>query len=70
MATLKSMGIFGLNKLAKLRRHSSCVHFAGIHFGKIHFGPKKLGDGGDLLGDGVWGPVERVGDQLNRLGTS
>ena len=29
--------MFGLNKLAKLRRHASCVHFALIHFGKIHF---------------------------------
>ena len=24
------------NKLAKLRRHASLVHFAKIHFGKIH----------------------------------
>ena len=36
-----------------IRRHASRVHFAKIHFGKIHFGSKKLGDGGDLLGDGV-----------------
>ena len=25
------------NKLAKLRRHASRIHFALIHFGKIHF---------------------------------
>ena len=29
------------------------IHFGKIHFGKIHFGSKKLGGGGDLLGDGV-----------------
>ena len=27
-----------VNKLAKLRRHASWVHFAKIHFGEIHFG--------------------------------
>ena len=26
------------NKLAKLRRHASRVHFAKIYFGRIHFG--------------------------------
>ena len=43
-----------LNKLEKLRRHTSWVHFTKIHFGwlhfgKIHFGPKKLGDGATSL---------------------
>ena len=31
------------NKLAKLRRHASGVHFALIHFGKIHFGKIHFG---------------------------
>ena len=40
------------NKLAKLRRHASQVHFAKIHFGWLYFGSIKLGDCGDFLGDG------------------
>ena len=46
------------NKLTKLTRHASRVHFAkkntldNYTLEKIHFGSKKLGDGGNFLGDG------------------
>ena len=46
-ATITCNGTGGdplMNKLPKLRRHASRVHFA-----KIHFGSKKVRDGGDLL---------------------
>ena len=44
------------NKLAKLRRQASRIHFALIHFGKIHFKEIHFGMG--------WGPVEWAWDQL------